>query len=75
MSPAARKQLGYVLTAIFVVAMLLGPGPGLLLVNDADWSLMGLPIIYAWGIVWYFVQVAVVVAAYLFVWRDPESDV
>ena len=53
--------------------MLMGPGPGILLVNSPE-PLWGLPRIYAWGLVWYVVQVIVVVAAFLFVWRRDDGE-
>ncbi len=75
MNDKNRKRLGWLLTGIFVLAMLMGPGPGLLLfANRPVPSLGGLPLLYVWGIGWFFVQVFVVLTAYLFVWRDPEDS-
>lgn len=69
-----RKTIGRWLTVAFVVAILLGPGPGLLLVNKAN-SRFGLPDLYVWGLLWFVVEVAIVVLAYFFVWTDDtESD-
>lgn len=72
MTPAARKILGWILAIIFAVALLMGPGPGLLLVNTSE-AIFGLPALYAWGLLWYVVEVGVVVAAYLFVWDKNET--
>lgn len=77
-----RRRLAIVLTALFALAMVMGPGPGLLLVNpdihdpSARYTIAGVPIIYAWGVFWYAVQVAVIVTAYLTLWRptDRPSD-
>ena len=72
LSPA-RKNLGWVLAIIFVVALLMGPGPGLLLVNKPE-PTFGLPTLYVWGLLWYVVEVTVVVLAYFFVWSRSVDD-
>ena len=42
------------------------------LVNSPE-PAFGLPRIYAWGLMWYVVQLTVVTLAFLFVWkRDDE---
>ena len=72
------KRLGRILVVVFVLALIMGPGPGLLLVNRAEQlSLLGgfkLPYLYAWGLLWYGVEAACVVLAYFFVWREPGED-
>lgn len=72
MTPEARKKLGWILAIIFAVALLMGPGPGLLLVNQPK-AILGLPALYVWGLLWFVVEVGVVVAAYLFVWDKSET--
>ena len=76
MSSLARRRVGFLLCLVFVSAMVMGPGPGTKIawVNQPEPSLLGLPRLYVWGIAWYFVQVAVVVAAYCLVWRDPDTE-
>lgn len=67
-----RLKLGWLLAAIFALAMILGAGPGILFVNQpATW--FGLPRLYVWGIFWCAVEIAVVVAAYLFVWKTNDE--
>ncbi len=67
-----RLRLGWILAAIFALAMILGAGPGVLLVNQpATW--FGLPRLYVWGMFWCAVEIAVVVAAYLFVWKSGDE--
>jgi hypothetical protein len=57
---------------VFAVAMLLGAGPGILLVNQPSmW--FGLPRLYVWGMFWCAVEIAVVVAAYFFVWTTNDE--
>ena len=68
-----RHRTGVLLALVFVAALIMGPGPGILLVNTPE-PILGLPAIYVWGLVWYVVEVAVVVAAYLWVWRDDDES-
>ncbi|MEX0701663.1 MAG: hypothetical protein WD069_06155 [Planctomycetales bacterium] len=68
-----RRVLGWVLAALFVTALVMGPGPGVLLVNEPR-SFLNFPLVYMWGLLWYAVEVLVVIAAYLFVWRDGEDE-
>lgn len=72
MTPEARKKLGWILAIIFGIALLMGPGPGLLLVNSPK-AIFGIPALYAWGLLWFVVEVGVVAAAYLFVWDKSET--
>ena len=71
MKPESRKRLGLALAAVFALSMIMGTGPGVLLVNTPKpW--LGLPSICTWGILWYLVQAVVAVLAYLFIWRDSN---
>ena len=78
-APPTKRNLGVVLTVAMIVAMLMGPGPGLRLVNPditepgADYLVFGLPIIYAWGLLWFVVQVAIVLIAYFTVWKTDDT--
>ena len=58
---------------MFALALFMGPGPGMYLVNRPE-PLLGLPAIYTWGLIWYVVEVGVVVLAYLFVWPRDEGS-
>ena len=74
-----RTWLAVVLTAVFALAMVMGPGPGLALINpditdpSARYTIAGVPVIYAWGVFWYGVQVAVIVTAYCTLWREGDG--
>ncbi len=68
-----RSPLGVVLSLAFVIAMLMSVGPGVLLVNRPE-AFLGLPILYAWAIFWYFVLVAIALLAFFFVWRDKPDN-
>ena len=76
---ARRRRLGLMLFAVFALAMVMGPGPGLHLVNPKPAAtgegllFLGLPVIYAWGLFWYGVQAAVVVTACLTIWKPRED--
>ena len=73
------SKLSATLAIVFALSMVLGTGPGVLLVNRPE-SIAGVPLVYAWGILWYVVQVAVVLIAYFTVWNAsadksaPESS-
>jgi hypothetical protein len=78
-----RKQWSRWLTVAMVVAMIMGPGPGLRLVNPGlndpieSYFFLGLPVIYAWGILWFVVQLVIVILAYIMVWsaeKEPTSS-
>ena len=67
-----RLKLGRILAAVFALAMILGAGPGILLVNQpATW--FGFPRLYAWGMFWCAVEIAVVITAYFFVWTTNDE--
>ena len=69
---SGKKTLGWVLAAIFALALLMGPGPGLELVNRPQ-AVFGIPAIYAWGLLWYVVEVGVVIVAYFFLWTREDA--
>ncbi len=71
-APTARRRLGWILAAVFAVAMLLGAGPGILLVNQPS-TWFGLPRLYVWGMLWCTVEIIVVVTAYLLVWQTNDE--
>ena len=73
-----RKRLGVVLGFIFAFALFMGAGPGIYLVNPdtidpgAKCATVfgGVPIIYAWVILWYMVEALVAIVAYFHLWND-----
>ena len=79
-SETGNKRLSSILALVFVFAMIMGPGPGGYLVNpgpDHDGpapTLLGLPIVYAWAVLWFGVQAAVLVTAYLTIWSRDEQE-
>ncbi len=69
----ARKWLTIILAVVFVLSIILGAGPGVLLVNRPE-TIVGVPLVYAWGILWYIVQVIVVLIAYFTTWKQAAED-
>ena len=76
----SRRGLGILLTVLLLVTMLMGVGPGLRLINpestrpDSAFSVFGLPTVYAWGLLWYAVQLAILLVACFTVWRTDGDD-
>lgn len=72
--PSGRLRRG--LLAVFLFALLMGAGPGLYLVNGyarEGGTILGMPALYAWAVGWCAIEAAVVLAAYLLIWRkQPE---
>ena len=56
--------------------MIMGPGPGLRLINpdasdpNATFLFAGIPIIYAWGLFWYAIQLIAIIIAYKKLWKE-----
>ena len=79
-SETGNKRLSSILALVFVFAMIMGPGPGVYLVNPGPNHdgpappLLGLPIVYAWAVLWFGVQAAVLVTAYLTIWSRDEQE-
>ena len=76
---AKRKRLTIVLSLIFCLALVMGAGPGIYLINpdpsdpEATFSIFNVPVIYAWAVGWYIVQAAVAVIAFFFLWGKPQE--
>ena len=79
-SESGDRRLSISLALLFIFAMIMGPGPGVYLVNPgADHqgpapTLLGLPIVYAWAVIWFGVQAAVLVTAYFTLWSRSEEE-
>ena len=78
-SVGQKNRLSIVLGVVFVLALLMGAGPGIYLINPDPASSgpaptwLGMPIVYTWVVFWTFVQGAVVLVAYFSVWNSAES--
>ena len=72
-SSKESSSLSRVLFALFFLAMIMGTGPGTLLVNRAV-TIKGIPLLYLWGIVWYLVLVGIALVAYFRLWKDETEN-
>jgi len=76
MDSTLEKRL---LAIVFVFAMAMGSGPGLYLINPSENAIqsellfVGLPRIYVWGLMWYIVQMSVIIRAYTRYWKDEDD--
>ncbi len=75
-----KKRLTIILSAIFAFAIIMGPGPGLYLINPdpadvhAVVALGSVPVLYLWALFWFAVQAAVVLTAYFKLWGAGVED-
>lgn len=80
--PLCKKanSLGIALSVIFVLAVVMGTGPGIYLVNpdpadpETVRTFLSLPIIYAWVVFWFLVQAGVILVAYFKLWKEPQPE-
>ena len=73
-NPATRTAT--VLSGLFLLAMVLGPGPGLELVNPGkdDSGMWGpVPVLYAWAWIWFVVLATLLVIAERRIWSRSEE--
>ena len=79
-SSSPKSRLGLVLGAVFALAVLMGTGPGLYLVNpdpsdpETKLTVLGMPIIYVWAVCWFFVEAGVILVAYFWLWNSEPAD-
>ncbi|MFP6872688.1 MAG: hypothetical protein VCA55_04185 [Verrucomicrobiales bacterium] len=72
----SRKRTAIILTVIFLVALVMGPGPGSLLIappgsDPPFW--FGMPALYLWAILWFFIEAAVIIIAARTLWRKERD--
>lgn len=73
-----KTRLSKILAVIFVFAAIMGPGPGLYLVNpspddSSPATFLGMPVLFAWTVFWFFVQAGVVLVAYCKLWTKQDG--
>jgi hypothetical protein len=73
-----KTRLSKILASIFLFALIMGPGPGLYLVNPStdnpsSTTFLGMPVLFAWASFWFFVQAGVVLVAYGRLWTNGND--
>jgi hypothetical protein len=73
------KPTTKILAALFFLAIFMGAGPGLYLIAPAPdatevRTVFGLPIVYAWGVLWFLVEALLLFVAYLTIWSREVED-
>jgi len=67
-----KSKLAKILSALFLFALIMGPGPGLYLINgyaESGGAVFGVPALYAWCVFWFAVEAAVVIIASKTLWK------
>ena len=72
-----HRTMAFTLVAIFLIALIMGPGPGSLMINSPGsepkfW--FGMPALYVWAVLWFFVEAAVIIVAARFLWRKVQDN-
>ena len=72
-----REKLAIVLIVIFLFALIMGPGPGSLLINSHGseprfW--LGMPALYVWAVFWFLVEAGVILIAAKFIWKREDEN-
>ena len=72
----SRKPTAIILSAIFLFSLVMGAGPGSLLIAPPGsepplW--FGIPALYLWAVLWFFVEAAVVIIAACTLWQKEED--
>ena len=68
-----KRRMAWLSSLMMTAALVIGCGPGLLLVNTPEPTL-GWPTLFVWGVVWYFVEVGAVLVAYRYVWDAGDES-
>ena len=66
---------GRLLSAIFLLALVMGPGPGATLIDgspDEPAIWFGVPALYLWVVLWFLVMAGCIVFAAFTVWKEPD---
>jgi len=74
-SPPSQTRLARVLAGLFLFALIMGPGPGIYLINDfaaRGGTAFGIPVLYVWAIFWCTVEAVVVTTAYFKLWKKDS---
>ena len=72
-----RGKLATVLIVIFFIALVMGPGPGSLLINPHGSEPMfwfGMPALYVWAVFWFLVQASTILIAATLIWKKEDNN-
>ncbi|MCB9883359.1 MAG: hypothetical protein H6834_16345 [Planctomycetes bacterium] len=70
-----RRRWARGLTLVFLVALVLGPGPGATWIDgtrEVPAFLCGVPALYAWLVLWFLVMASCIVLAARHVWSEED---
>ena len=76
----SRSALARILLLLFLLAIAMGAGPGLFLVNpdpgdpEARRFVFGIPAVYLWAVLWLAVQSGIVVLAHGKLWKESRVE-
>ena len=74
--PDKPSKLGRWLIALFLFALIMGPGPGLYLINNYAANggrILGMPALYSWAVFWFLFEAGIVLTAYLKLWKENDQ--
>lgn len=66
------SRLGLILTMLFLLALVMGPGPGAMWIDgsvERPTLWWGIPALYLWALGWFVVMAGCVVTAALTLWK------
>jgi len=66
------SRFGIILTLLFLLALVMGPGPGAMLIDgtaERPTFWWGIPALYLWALGWFAVMAGCVVTAALTLWK------
>ena len=70
-----RRRVAWGLAGVFLTALVMGPGPGSMLVDGSPAApnfLLGIPALYLWLLFWLFIMAGCVVVAARCLWQGEE---
>lgn len=70
-----RSPLAWVLGVLFLLALVMGPGPGAALVDGTPQDpnfIAGVPVLYVWLVFWFGVMAGCVLVAARFLWKEED---
>ncbi len=72
---SGRHRIAWGLAGVFLTALIMGPGPGSMLVDGSATApnfWFGVPVLYLWLVFWLLVMSGCVVTVARCLWQDEE---